>query len=55
MGDSLHHDIQGPHAAGMRTALLTADAKPATSDVTPDFVIAALAEVPGVVRRMVAA
>jgi HAD superfamily hydrolase (TIGR01509 family) len=53
VGDSLQHDIQGPHAAGMWTALLTVDAKPATSDVTPDFVIAALAEVPGVVRGMV--
>ena len=49
VGDSLQHDVQGPAAVGMRTALLTPDAKPATGDVRPDHVINALAEVPHLV------
>ena len=49
VGDSVVHDIQGPAAVGMHTALLTADAKPATGDVHPDHVIHSLAEVPHLV------
>jgi 2-haloacid dehalogenase len=45
VGDSVGHDIVGPAAVGMRTALLTADAKPAVSDVEPDFVVEQLADV----------
>lgn len=49
VGDSLHHDVQGPASIGMRTALLTADAKPAVGDARPDHVIHSLAEVPALV------
>ncbi len=49
VGDSVAHDIQGPAAVGMRTALLTADAKPAIGDIRPDHVIHSLAEVPHLV------
>jgi HAD superfamily hydrolase (TIGR01509 family) len=45
VGDSVGHDIAGPAAVGMRTALLAADAKPAGAGVAPDFVIETLADV----------
>ena len=51
VGDTLHHDIAGPAAMGMRTAWLTTDAKGASEDVRPDFVITALAELPALVRQ----
>jgi putative hydrolase of the HAD superfamily len=52
VGDSAHHDIQGPAAVGMRTALLTADAKAPSGDVRPDHVIEALAEIPALLGVM---
>lgn len=51
VGDSLGHDIEGPAALGMRTAWLTADAKPGSSDARPDYVIDRLAQVPDIASR----
>ncbi|MHA6764210.1 HAD family hydrolase [Streptacidiphilus sp. PAMC 29251] len=51
VGDSPRHDVHGPSALGMRTAWLTVDAGPEPPLVQADFVITALAEVPGIVRR----
>jgi HAD superfamily hydrolase (TIGR01509 family) len=45
VGDSLHHDIEGPAAIGIHTAWLTSDGKPGTSDIKPDFVIDRLEQV----------
>ena len=57
VGDSLRHDVEGPAAMGMRSALLAIDASmgrgsggPAGRDeACPDFVIEALDEVLGIV------
>jgi len=45
VGDSVGHDIVGPAAVGMRTALLTTDAKSAQVDAYPDFVVETLGDV----------
>jgi 2-haloalkanoic acid dehalogenase type II len=45
VGDSTVHDIEGPAAAGMRTAWLVADGKGGESSPAPDFVIETLGEV----------
>jgi putative hydrolase of the HAD superfamily len=45
VGDSTVHDIEGPAAAGMRTAWLVADGKGGAPSPGPDFVIETLGEV----------
>jgi HAD superfamily hydrolase (TIGR01509 family) len=45
VGDSVGHDIVGPAAVGMQTALLTAGGKPAQGQAAPDFTINALSDV----------
>jgi putative hydrolase of the HAD superfamily len=45
VGDSVGHDIVGPAAIGMRTALLVDDAKPAQVDAEPDHVLETLSDV----------
>lgn len=45
VGDSVGHDIVGPAAIGMRTALLTADAKSAPVDAASDYVVGTLGDV----------
>ena len=49
VGDSVGHDVAGPSAVGMRTALLTANAKPAYGTVEPDYVIDTLNDVLAVI------
>jgi putative hydrolase of the HAD superfamily len=44
VGDSTVHDIEGPAAAGMRTAWLVADAKRGEADPRPDYVIETLGQ-----------
>ena len=52
VGDTVAHDIVGPRAQGMRTALLVADARPGPSDDGgADFVIERLGEVVELVDR----
>jgi 2-haloalkanoic acid dehalogenase type II len=53
VGDSPVHDVQGPAAMGMRTAWLAIDAKGGAGDITPDFVIHSLAEVPELILEEV--
>ncbi len=55
VGDSVDHDITGPHAQGMRTALLVADARPGAPDGGADFVVERLGEVVDLVDRELAA
>jgi HAD superfamily hydrolase (TIGR01509 family) len=45
VGDSTAHDVEGPAAAGMRTAWLVADSKGGHPDPAPDFVIETLGQV----------
>jgi HAD superfamily hydrolase (TIGR01509 family) len=45
VGDSTVHDVEGPAAAGMRTAWLVADSKGGDPDPAPDFVIERLGAV----------
>ena len=46
VGDTVEHDVVGPRAQGMRTALLVADARPGPSDDGgADFVIERLGQV----------
>jgi 2-haloalkanoic acid dehalogenase type II len=50
VGDSLHHDVEGPSAVGMRTAWLAQDgAHPGPGEARPDFIVHQLAEVTGLV------
>lgn len=52
VGDTVEHDIVGPRAQGMRTALLVADDRPAMSDHGgADFVIERLGHVVELVDR----
>ena len=51
VGDSPAHDVSGPQAMGMLTALLVADAKPGTQDCSPDFVIERLGQVVEIVEQ----
>jgi HAD superfamily hydrolase (TIGR01509 family) len=52
VGDTVEHDIVGPRAQGMRTALLVADARPGERDTGgADFVIERLGEVVDLVDR----
>ena len=51
VGDSPTHDIVGPQALGMLTALLVADARPGSEDCSPDFVIERLGQVVEIVER----
>ncbi|HEU5307282.1 MAG TPA: HAD-IA family hydrolase [Acidimicrobiia bacterium] len=55
VGDTVDHDVAGPRAAGMRTALLVADARPGAADGGADFVIERLGEVVDLVDRELAA
>jgi putative hydrolase of the HAD superfamily len=51
VGDTVAHDIAGPAAMGMRTALLVADRPPDVRvTATPDYVIERLDEVPALVE-----
>ena len=52
VGDSTAHDIEGPAAAGMRTAWLVADSKGGDSVPAPDFVIESLREVSAIAAGM---
>ena len=45
VGDSVGHDIVGPAAVGMWTALLATDAKSARAEEQPDFVVGTLGDV----------
>jgi HAD superfamily hydrolase (TIGR01509 family) len=49
VGDSVHHDVIGPAALGMATALLLADAKTAGDDHPADHEITMLADVLAIV------
>jgi HAD superfamily hydrolase (TIGR01509 family) len=52
VGDTVEHDIVGPRAQGMRTALLVADARKAVTETGgADFVIERLGEVVDLVDR----
>jgi len=51
VGDSPEHDVVGPRAQGMATALLVADARPGAPDGSPDFVIERLGQVVEIVER----
>jgi 2-haloalkanoic acid dehalogenase type II len=51
VGDSPDHDVVGPRAQGMSTALLVADARPGAPDGSPDFVIERLGQVVEIVER----
>jgi putative hydrolase of the HAD superfamily len=55
VGDTVDHDITGPKAQGMATALLVADARPGAPDGGADFVIERLRDVVGLVDRELAA
>jgi HAD superfamily hydrolase (TIGR01509 family) len=52
VGDSVGHDIAGPAAVGMRTALLTADAKSVDAAEQPDFLIETLCDVLTIVATL---
>jgi len=52
VGDSPDHDVVGPRAQGMATALLVADARSGAPDGSPDFVIQCLGEVVEIVERV---
>jgi HAD superfamily hydrolase (TIGR01509 family) len=57
VGDSLEQDIQGAHAVGMTTALITELEGPAPMHVGretphPDFRITSLGELPGIVQTL---
>ena len=51
VGDTVEHDIVGPRAQGMRTALLIADERRDTSDGGADYVIECLGDVVEIVDR----
>jgi 2-haloalkanoic acid dehalogenase type II len=52
VGDTVEHDVVGPRAQGMRTALLVADERPAVADDGgADFVIERLGQVVELVDR----
>jgi putative hydrolase of the HAD superfamily len=52
VGDSPVHDVVGPQAIGMSTALLVAgDARRSTTDTSPDFVIEQLGQVVDIVEQ----
>jgi len=55
VGDSPDHDVAGPRAQGMATALLVADARPGAPDGSPDFVVECLGQVVEIVERASAA
>jgi HAD superfamily hydrolase (TIGR01509 family) len=55
VGDTVDHDIVGPRAQGMATALLVADARPGAPDGGADHVIERLGEVVELVDRALAA
>jgi putative hydrolase of the HAD superfamily len=55
VGDTVEHDVAGPRAQGMSTALLVADGRPDGSDGAADFVIERLGQVVEVVDRAFAA
>jgi 2-haloalkanoic acid dehalogenase type II len=51
VGDTVEHDVVGPRARGMATALLVADARPGVDDGGADFVVQQLGEVVDLVDR----
>jgi FMN phosphatase YigB (HAD superfamily) len=51
VGDTVDHDVAGPRAQGMATALLVADARPGADDGGADFVVERLGEVVELVDR----
>jgi HAD superfamily hydrolase (TIGR01662 family) len=51
VGDSPAHDVVGPQALGMVTALLVADARPGSEECSPDFVIERLGQVVEIVEQ----
>ena len=50
VGDSPVHDVVGPQALGMSTALLAAEARPGAPDCSPDFFIDRLGQVVEIVE-----
>ncbi|HLM19483.1 MAG TPA: HAD-IA family hydrolase [Acidimicrobiia bacterium] len=55
VGDTVDHDVVGPRAQGLRSALLVADARPDAPDGGADFVIERLGELIDLVDRELAA
>jgi putative hydrolase of the HAD superfamily len=55
VGDTVEHDIVGPRAQGMHTALLVADGRPGAADCGADFVIERLGDVVALVDAELAA
>jgi FMN hydrolase / 5-amino-6-(5-phospho-D-ribitylamino)uracil phosphatase len=51
VGDSLHHDIAGAAALGIRTIWLNRNGQPPEADVEPDAVIEDLRPLPGLLAR----
>jgi HAD superfamily hydrolase (TIGR01662 family) len=51
VGDTPAHDVAGPQAMGMATALLVADTRPRAADCTPDFVVERLGQVVDIVEQ----
>jgi HAD superfamily hydrolase (TIGR01509 family) len=51
VGDSLHHDIAGAAALGIRTIWLNRNGQPPEANVEPDAVIADLRPLPGLLSR----
>jgi HAD superfamily hydrolase (TIGR01493 family) len=51
VGDTVEHDVIGPRAQGMATALLVADGRPGVPDGGADFVIESLSDVVELVDR----
>jgi putative hydrolase of the HAD superfamily len=51
VGDSPAHDVTGPQAIGMLTALFVADARPRSENCAPDFVIERLGQVVEIVEK----
>lgn len=52
VGDSISHDVEGPRVLGMRTAWLTADAKPGHAEGSPDFIVERLGDVAEIVAEI---
>ncbi len=52
IGDSLSSDILGGKNAGIRTCLFNPERKENKTDITPDFEVGSLKEIPGLLERI---
>lgn len=52
VGDSLEHDVAGANAAGAVSVWLNRTGEIATTDTMPDFEIATMSQLPGVLKRL---